>query len=143
MLPVINLNSNNTLNPIGINVPIKIGNSGYFNQTYDTVSQAKAKIINLLNTKRGERRFQPLFGSRLQNSIFEQNLESNPEILKKIIIDDVKTWIPEVNVVNVYLSLTDTQKTTLKDTYIVYITITFEVDNIVDNVNLTLQQNLI
>lgn len=140
MLPAIKSNSN--LYPLGINIPIKLGNSGFFEQTFDTVSQTKAKIINLLNTKRGERRFQPLFGSRLQQSIFEQNLDSNPEILKKIIIDDVKTWIPEVNIINVNLKLTDDQKNTLKNNYMIYITITFEVDNIVDNVNLTLQQNL-
>lgn len=143
MLPAKNLNSNNTLNPIGITVPIKLGNSGYFEQTFDTITQTKIKIFNLLNTKKGERRFQPLFGSRLQDSIFEQEVDSSSEMYKNIIIDDIKIWIPEVNILDIKLSLSNDQKNKLRDTYIVYVSITFEVDNTIDNVNLALQQNLI
>jgi phage baseplate assembly protein W len=138
---LINPKSNVTLTPIGINIPIERGNSGYFSQTFDSVSQTKVNIINLLNTKRGERRFQPLFGSGLQNALFEQNLSSTPDILKKIITDDINNWIPNVNVVNVDLSLSNTENNQLTDTYTVYIKVTFVVNNTMDSVDLVLQQN--
>ena len=138
---LINPKSNVTLTPIGINIPIERGNTGYFSQTFDSVSQTKVNIINLLNTKRGERRFQPLFGSGLQNALFEQNLSSTPDILKKIITDDINNWIPNVNVVNVDLSLSNTENNQLTDTYTVYIKVTFIVNNTMDSVNLVLQQN--
>ena len=138
---LINPKSNVTLTPIGINIPIERGNTGYFSQTFDSVSQTKVNIINLLNTKRGERRFQPLFGSGLQNALFEQNLSSTPDILKKIITDDINNWIPNVNVVNVDLSLSNTENNQLTDTYTVYIKVTFVVNNTMDSVNLVLQQN--
>ena len=109
------LKSNKISNPIGIDIPIQRGTNGYFSQTFDTVYQTKVNIINLLNTKRGERRFQPLFGSGLQNALFEQNLDDNIEILKNIIRDDINNWIPNVDVINVDLSLTDSQKNNLKD----------------------------
>lgn len=135
------LKSNKISNPIGIDIPIQRGTNGYFSQTFDTVYQTKVNIINLLNTKRGERRFQPLFGSGLQNALFEQNLDDNVEILKNIIRDDINNWIPNVDVINVDLSLTDSQKNNLKDTYIIYIKVIFSINNIIDSVNLTLQQN--
>jgi phage baseplate assembly protein W len=138
---LINPKSNVTLTPIGINIPIERGNTGYFSQTFDSVSQTKVNIINLLNTKRGERRFQPLFGSGLQNALFEQNLSSTPDILKKIITDDINNWIPNVNVVNVDLSLSNTENNQLTDTYTVYIKVTFVVNNTMDSVDLVLQQN--
>ena len=133
----------NSLYPIGLQIPIQRGNSGYFAQTFDSVSQSRANIINLLNTQRGERRFQPLFGSRLKNALFEQNLDSTPDILKQIIIDDIKNWIPNVSVVNVDLSLSNQQINELKDTYTVYIKVKFMVNNIMDTVDLVLQQNKI
>jgi len=135
--------SNNVLYPIGLSLPLTRGNSGYFTQTFDSVSQARANIVNLLNTQRGERRFQPLFGSGLKSALFEQNLDSTPDILKQIVINDINNWIPNVNVINVDLSLSNQEINAYKDTYIVYIKVTFSVNNIVDNVDLTIQQNSI
>ena len=129
------------LTPIGISIPIQRGNVGYFQQTYDTISTVKSNIITLLKTKRGERRFQPLLGSGLQNAIFEQNLDSSPDILKQIITNDIQAWIPGVIVTNVDLSLSTDQNNNSKDTYIVYIKVTFNINNVTDSVDLILQQN--
>ena len=57
--------------PLGLNLPIRNSNSGYFECTYDTLEQRKVNIINLLNTKIGERRMQPNFGSGLWDLVFE------------------------------------------------------------------------
>jgi hypothetical protein len=139
----INPNSNTAPYPIGLNIPIQRGKAGYFDLNYDTVSQTKTNIVNLLNTARGERRFQPLFGSGLHSALFEQNLDTTPDVLKQIIVDDIHNWIPNVTVVNVDLSLSNADNNQLKDTYIVYIKVTFSVNNITDSVDLVLQQNSI
>ncbi len=140
-MPLLSNNSNIIQNAIGLNIPIQLGSSGYFDQTFDTVSKTKANIINLLNTKRGERRFQPLFGATIHSALFEQNLDSNIEILKKIVADDINNWISNVNVVNVDLSLSSNENSHYKDTYIVYIKVTFIINNIMDIIELRLQQN--
>lgn len=133
-------NSNTNPMPIGLTIPIQRGKDGYFNLNYDTVSQVKANIINLLNTKRGERRFQPLFGSGLWEVLFEQNIDSLSEILQDIIRNDIKLWISYVNVDNIIINVDNNAS---KDTYIIYINLSFTVNNIQDSVNLVLQQNSI
>ena len=87
--------------PIGITLPLRDGNSGYFEQSYDTLTQTKSNIINLLNTRPGERRMQPTFGSRLHSLVFEQNIEVLPEIAANIVKEDISMWIPNVTVTNI------------------------------------------
>jgi len=93
--------ANKPKEPIGITLPIRGGNSGYFEQSYDTITQVRSNIYNLLNTRPGERRMQPTFGSRLHSLVFEQNVEILPEIASNIIKDDIAQWIPNVTVINV------------------------------------------
>jgi phage baseplate assembly protein W len=87
--------------PIGIIYPIQGGNSGYFDQSFDTLTQTKSNIFNLLNTRRGERRMQPTFGSRLWNLVFEQNIDTLKEISENVIREDIVMWIPNVTVLSV------------------------------------------
>jgi len=87
--------------PVGITLPIRDGNNGYFEQSFDTITQVRSNIYNLLNTRPGERRMQPTFGSRLHSLVFEQNVEILPEIASNIIKEDIAQWIPNVSVINV------------------------------------------
>lgn len=87
--------------PIGIVLPIQNGNSGYFEQSFDTLTQIKSNIINLINTRPGERRMQPTFGSRIWNLLFEQHVENISEIAINAIREDINMWIPNVTVVDV------------------------------------------
>jgi len=87
--------------PIGITIPIRDGPSGYFEQSFDTLSQTRSNIYNLLNTRPGERRMQPTFGTRLHGLVFEQNVEVLPEIASNIVKEDISAWIPNVTVTNI------------------------------------------
>ena len=78
------------MNPIGLTLPFQIGKNGYFEQSYDTFTQIKSNITNLLRTKKGERRMNPNFGSGLQEYLFEQNVLESPDILKQIIKQELK-----------------------------------------------------
>lgn len=91
--------------PIGLNIPIQGGNNGFFDQSIDTLTQIKMNIINLLNTRPGERRFQPTFGSRLWNLTFEQNVDTLSDVAEQIVVEDISLWIPGVTVTDVTATL--------------------------------------
>jgi len=90
--------------PIGLSIPLRNAGVGFFEQNYDTFSQMKTNIINLLNTKQGERRMQPKFGSRLYNAVFEQNTEILPEYITNLIKEDISNWIQNVRVNDIKVS---------------------------------------
>ncbi len=123
--------------PIGLTIPIQDGNNGFFDQSFDTLTATKMNIINLLNTKQGERRFQPTFGSRLWNITFEQNVDSLSDIANNIITEDISMWIPNVTVVDVTSTLYSSDQIAHdKDIYKLDIAVKFMV-------NLTKQEDLI
>ena len=75
--------------PIGLTLPIQDGSSGYFAQSFDTLTQIKTNITNLLNTRQGERRLQPTFGTRLWNLSFEQNVDTLKDQAINIVNEDI------------------------------------------------------
>lgn len=129
------------MKPIGLIFPLSRGKNGYFEQSYDSLTQIKSNIINLLRTNSGERRMQPTFSSGLQEALFQQNLENTPELLKKIIQEKINRWIPEVQVENVDLQLSSVEKNNYVDTYKVYIKITFLFNEQIENVSMEFISN--
>lgn len=130
--------------PIGINLPIQSGKSGYFDQSTDTFTAMRMNIINLIRTVPGERRMNPTFGCRLWNIVFEPNDDFIPDKVGKIIKEDVARWIPGVTVNSVNVKyFEDDQSTDLRDIYQLYIAVTFTIDSInqSDVVNIMLNTN--
>jgi phage baseplate assembly protein W len=130
------------MNPIGLTLPLKSGINGYFEQSYDTLTQIKANITNFFNTRPGERRFNPQFGTKLYNYLFDQNIEGFDDILKNVIKDDMNYWFPNVIVNTVFLDITTDQKNKNTDNYIINIKIQFTVNNQTDVLGLTVTSNL-
>lgn len=130
------------MNPIGLTLPLKSGINGYFEQSYDTLTQIKANITNFFNTRPGERRFNPQFGTKLYQYLFEQNIEGFDEILKNVIVEDMNYWFPNVIVNTVFLDITTAQKNKNTDNYIINIKIQFTVNNQTDVLGLTVTSNL-
>jgi phage baseplate assembly protein W len=83
---------------IGIKLPIVTTDGRLFDLSYSNEEQMLSNLKNLILTKRGERLMQPLFGTNLQDSLFEQNTDQ----LKTSIIDSITTavdfWLPYVTV---------------------------------------------
>ena len=132
--------------PIGVTLPIQNGNSGYFAQSFDTLTQVKTNILNLLNTRQGERRMQPTFGSRLWSLIFEQNVDTLKDQAVNIVTEDIFSWIPNVTVLDVTANLLTTDQITAnKDIYMLNIAVKFmlnmtkQTDTIVVTINNTVQ----
>jgi hypothetical protein len=123
--------------PIGITLPLRDSNSGYFEQSYDTLTQTKSNIINLLNTRPGERRMQPTFGSRLWNLLFEQNVDTLPDIAANVVKEDISMWIPNITVVDVTANLYKSDQTSAdRDIYRLQVAVIFML-------NMTKQQDTV
>jgi phage baseplate assembly protein W len=90
-------------NPIDVGSRVAIGVSLPFNtpqvftQTYTTQEQIKSNIINYILTDRGERVFNPTFGSNIRASIFENITPNLLQNLQITLQDDLKINFPSIN----------------------------------------------
>jgi len=105
-------------NILGILLPIRRGNGGYFNQGRDIMTQAKSNLINLILTKKGERVMQPEFGCDVHRLLFEAITDDNLANIHGSIRAAIKIWLP-------YIQVVDVQVTKDEDRNSVFATLTF------------------
>ena len=83
---------------VGIKLPFLDKTGRLFDLSYSTEEQAISNLKNLILTRQGERIMQPLFGTNLQDSLFEPD----DDILKSSIIssiqDAVSFWLPYISI---------------------------------------------
>lgn len=138
--------ANNTSTPLGLTLPITLGDNGYFDQNYDTFSQVRTNIINLIRTRPGERRMSPTFGCRIHNMVFEPNIEVLPQIIENIIKEDVANWITGAEILNVDVDVVKSDESTnALDIYRLDIQVQFRVSltGQVDTVQISVDKGLI
>ena len=83
---------------VGIKLPF-VGRSGnLFELSYSTEEQAISNLKNLILTRPGERILQPLFGTELQNALFEQNDDILKERIQISISEAVEFWLPYIGI---------------------------------------------
>ena len=92
-------------NAIGIKIPITMGNTGFFNQTFTVLEETKSMILNLLLTRKGERFMQPDFGTNIYNLLFDPIIGNITVNIKNEIKDVVKTWLPHVKLEDVQVNI--------------------------------------
>jgi len=92
------------LKGIGITLPIQLGNTGYFEQAFDTLTQVKSNFINLILTRKGERVHQPEFGCCIHDYLFEQLTPENVSAAQQCVLDAVETWMPFLELVQFELN---------------------------------------
>lgn len=79
---------------IGVKLPL--GGDPIFQLSYTTEDQALSNLKNLLLTRKGERPFQPLFGSDIFSLLFEQ-ISTNINVeLEDSIRGDIEFWLPYI-----------------------------------------------
>ena len=93
--------------PIGVDVPITMGNTGYFAQTFTSLDEAKANLYTLLLTRKGERYMQPEFGTNIYNYLFRQITKDISGLLEQEIRTEVETWLPYIELVEVEVDIGD------------------------------------
>ena len=97
------------ISPLDLNKNVTIGvafpldETNMFKGTETLQDQAKANLINLLLTVRGERINLPDYGVGLKKLLFEQNIEK--EILKELIQDQVARFVPNIRIEDVNINL--------------------------------------
>jgi len=79
---------------IGVQLPL--GGEPLFKLSYTTEEQAISNLKNLLLTRKGERPFQPLFGSDIYSLLFEQISENINNELEDSLRNDIKFWLPYI-----------------------------------------------
>lgn len=94
----------------GITLPVKRGNTGYFEQAFSSFEQAKSNLKNLLLTRKGERIMQPNFGSGLHELLFEQADDQLEQRLEEEITNTVNFWLPYIQISEIEVTMTDEMK---------------------------------
>ena len=117
----------------GITLPIKRGNTGYFEQAFTSFEQAKANLKNLLLTAKGERVMQPEFGTGLQSLLFEPMDDTFEDRLQDVITQTVCYWLPYINIEEIDVEMTDA----MKDNHTARMTIQFTVGNTIETQEIT------
>ena len=83
---------------VGVKLPFVGKDGSLFQLSYSTEEQAISNLKNLILTRRGERILQPLFGTNLQDSLFEQNDNLLKESIETNIIEAVEFWLPYISI---------------------------------------------
>lgn len=126
---------------IGLQLPINLGNQGYFATNSTTISQIANNIQNLLLTTPGERRFNNTFGSSLYNLLFEMiDFDVTKQVLLDAVQRDVDKFMSDTTIVNVELS---EEQPVNNDRNTIFINITFKYNNTIGNTTVTLTNNRI
>ena len=86
---------------IGVKLPIKHDELGFFSKTKTTLEQAEYNLQNLLLTKLGERLAHPTFGCALASVLFEQMDENIHEKVDEAVNDAIDKWLPYLRIVNI------------------------------------------
>ena len=86
---------------LGITLPLERGNTGYFAQGRDILTQVKSNLTNLILTKKGERVLQPEFGCDVHRIIFEPITDDNVAYVRGTIEAAVNIWLPYVTIEDV------------------------------------------
>tara|TARA_B100000767_G_scaffold111913_1_gene106937 strand:- start:176 stop:613 length:438 start_codon:yes stop_codon:yes gene_type:complete len=80
---------------VGIKLPFGKPN-GLFAQSFTTEEQATSNLKNLLLTRKGERPYQPLFGSDVYSLLFENIDLDLDERISDTLSEDIKFWLPYI-----------------------------------------------
>lgn len=93
---------------VGVTLPLRRGNNGYFEVSYTTKDQIKSNIKSLLLTQKGERVMQPNFGSDLRKCLFEPNTKNLDSIIEDSITEAINTWMPYVTIESILYDVDST-----------------------------------
>lgn len=90
----------------GIKYPLElVGGSIQLQRNYPLVIQS---IIEILNTPKGTRFFNPDYGSRLKEMLFEPNDEVLQDLLKVFIYEAIRDWEKRAKYVSTSFTFNDT-----------------------------------
>ena len=89
---------------VAVGVPFPLGGTPIFSSTFSTQDQALSNLKCLLLTRKGERPFQPLFGTDLPSFLFEQITDKLLNSLRDTIAEDIKFWLPYIKMKDIIVT---------------------------------------
>jgi len=117
---------------IGITLPVRLGQTGMFDQSTTVIQQVRSNFKNLILTKKGERVGQPNLGCDLWKVLFEPLTDEDLEKARLAVADAVDEWLS-------FIELTDFQITQTDNENIINIKCTYRFrnnPNVTDEVNI-------
>ena len=81
---------------VAVGVTLPFAGAGVFQSSYTTEEQAISNLKNLVLTRKGERPFQPLFGTDVYSLLFEQIGGFIEDNLRASIKEDIYFWLPYI-----------------------------------------------
>jgi len=123
------------MKPIGIDLPIRRGTTGFFQQTFASTDAIKANIKNLLMTNFAERPINPTFGNNMRRFVFEQDTAVNLKKLEKNIINAIESNFDSVIINDIKF---DQQQNNNKINIAITFSIT-SIPNVLERVNVELK----
>lgn len=121
---------------IGVTLPIRLGQTGMFDQSTTVIQQVRSNFKNLILTKKGERVGQPDLGCDLWKILFEPLTDETLENARLAVAEAVDRWLP-------FIELTDFQITKTDDDNIISITCLYRFrnnPNVTDQITVAAQQ---
>jgi phage baseplate assembly protein W len=116
-----------TKKSIGLSLPIRLGDNGFFETTDDSLSQIKSNLINLFLTRPGERRFNNNFGTKLYDYLFEQDSSLiTKEILLDVIRNDTNRFLNGVIINDVSSEMSNSPTNNNKNSIFISIKFTYK-----------------
>ena len=83
---------------IGVKIPLVRKDGVLFDMSRSTREQALSNLKNLILTRRGERVMYQLFGTTLQDTLFEQNTEVTRNSVITSISEAIQFWLPYITI---------------------------------------------
>jgi len=105
---------------VGVNIPFSA--PAVFSSNYLTRDAIRNNLINFFSTRKGERPMNPLFGSIVQQTVFENLTSDIDETLKTIIKDEINRYFNFITLESLNISPNE-------DFNQLTITITYSVSN--------------
>jgi phage baseplate assembly protein W len=110
---------------VGLALPLRGADTGYFAVNYTTKDQVKTNIKNLILTEPGERLGNPNFGTPLRKYIFEPYMEGEFEMhIEDAITTAISTYMPYVNIQSIIFD----NNTTNKDKHLVNLELKYSIN---------------
>ena len=94
---------------IGVTLPLRLGQTGMFEQSTSVIQQVRSNFKNLILTKKGERLGHPDLGCDLWKILFEPMTDDTLDRARLAVVEAVDRWLPFIELTEFQITQTDSE----------------------------------
>lgn len=94
---------------IGVTLPLRLGQTGMFEQSTSVIQQVRSNFKNLILTKKGERLGHPDLGCDLWKILFEPMTDDTLESARLAVVEAVDRWLPFIELTDFQITKSDAE----------------------------------